>query len=90
MPVFRFREKAEAYLRIRSADNRWRARETSCGELVSMLHGPCREAERVWLDPSPEMVELVSMSRNAFVEALLASDASPAVEEAHVLGGVTS
>ncbi len=91
LPVFSFREKAEAYLlRLVGADGGWRARETACGELVSVLYGPCREAEGVWLDPLPEMVELVSMSRKEFVEALLASNASPAVEEAHVLGGVTS
>ncbi len=88
LPVFSFREKAEAYLlRLEGADDCWRARETACGELVSVLYGPCREVEGVWLDPLPEMVELVSMSRQAFVEALLASNASAAVEEAHVRQG---
>ena len=90
LPVFSFREKSEAYLRLEGADNCWRARETTCGELVSVLYGPCREAERVCLDPLPEIVEPVSMSRKAFVEALLASNASSAVEEARILGGVTS
>ncbi len=91
LPVFSFREEAQAYLlRLGGADNRWRARETACGELVSVLYGPCREAERVCLDPSPETVELASMSRQAFVEGLLAGNASFAVEEANVLGGVTS
>jgi hypothetical protein len=86
--VFSFREKAEAYLlRLEGADDCWRARETACGELVSVLYGPCRDTEGVWLDPLPEMVELVSMSRKAFIEALLASNASAAVEEAHVRQG---
>ena len=87
LPVFSFREKSEAYLRLGGADSCWRASETTCGELVSVLYGPCREAERVCLDPLPEMVELVSMSRNAFVEALLASNASSAVGEAHTRRG---
>ncbi len=88
LPVFSFREKAEAYLlRLEGADDCWRASETAYGELVSVLYGPCREVERVCLDPSPETVELASMSRQAFVEALLASNASAAVEEAHVRQG---
>ncbi len=75
LPVFSFREKAEAYLlRLEGADDCWQARETACGELVSVLYGPCRDAEGVSLDPLPEMVELASMSRQAFVEGLLAGN----------------
>ncbi len=86
-PVFSFREEAEAFLHLKgAAGDGWRARETTCGELVSVLYGPCRDIEHVSLDPLPQMVELVSMSRKAFVKALLASDTSSSVEEPHMLG----
>ena len=87
LPVFSFREEVEAFLHLKgAAGDGWRVRETTCGELISILYGPCRDVEDISLDPLPERVELMSLSRKAFVEALLGSDTSPAVEEPHMLG----
>jgi hypothetical protein len=69
LPVFSFREEAEMFLG-RVAEG-WRVRQTTCGELVSVLYGPCKEATHVSLDPVPGITELVSLSRRAFVKALL-------------------
>ncbi len=85
LPVFSFREEAEAFLYFEGAGDGWQARETTCGELVSILYGPCGDAERVSLDPLPKIAELMSFSRKAFVEALLASEVPSAVEESKML-----
>jgi len=79
LPVFSFREEAEMFLGLGHAasDTSWQVRETTCGELVSVLYGPCREVRHVSLDPVPGIVELVSLSRKAFVSALLASNLTP-------------
>ena len=71
LPVFSFREEAEMFLRLGRVAEGWRVRETTCGELVSVLYGPCRGVAHISLDQVPGMVELVSLSRKAFVEALL-------------------
>ena len=54
----------------------WQARESTSGDLISVLYGPCASVERVALDPLPEMVtqrtiELVSLSRERFVDLVL-------------------
>ena len=77
LPVFSFREEAEMFLGLGHAADGWQLRETTCGELVSVLYGPCRGLAHVALDPVPGMVELLSLSRKAFVSALLANDHSP-------------
>lgn len=82
LPVFSFREEAEMFLGLGHAADGWQVRETTCGELVSVLHGPCREVRHVALDPLPGMVELVSLSRKAFVSALLTSELTPPAVEA--------
>jgi len=71
LPVFSFREEAEMFLGLGHAADGWQVRETTCGELVSVLYGPCREVTRVSLDPVPGIVELVSLSHRAFVGVLL-------------------
>jgi hypothetical protein len=53
--------------------------ESRCGEIASVLCGPCANVERVVLDPLPAMVAdgtaaLVSVDRAAFLESLLATD----------------
>ncbi len=73
-PVFSFREAVEAFLHFEVAGEDWLARETTCGELISILYGPCRDVEHISLDLLPKLVELMSLSRKAFVETLLASD----------------
>ena len=81
LAVFSFEEEAEAFLSL-SGDDRegdWRSRETSAGELVSVLLGPCAGVGRVALDPLPlpcwggvvASLPLVSVSRERFVRALM-------------------
>ena len=60
----------------------WRARESSAGELVSVLCGPCAGVEKVALDPSPEMVvegtvRLVSLLRECFMNLIIARRSGP-------------
>lgn len=82
LPVFSFREEAEAFLHLvvvadegRKAREDWRIRETAPGELVSVLLGPCASVRRVTLDPPPvfevEMLSLVSMDRKRFARYLM-------------------
>ena len=71
LPVFSFEEEAQMFLGLGHAADGWQVRETTRGELVSVLYGPCKGIEHVALDPVPGVVELVSLSRRAFVGALL-------------------
>lgn len=84
LPVFSFREEAEMFLGLGHAasDTSWQVRETTCGELISVLYSLCREVTHVSLDPVPGMVGLVSLSRKAFVGALLESGLTPPAVEA--------
>jgi hypothetical protein len=91
LPVFSFKEEAEMFLRFGKVPDKWYIRKSTCGQLASVLNGPCRNVEHVTLDPLPEivaekMVDPVSLSREDFVKALLPSDTSSAVEEPHLLG----
>ncbi|MBV9455800.1 MAG: hypothetical protein JOZ19_17055 [Rubrobacter sp.] len=79
LPVFSFKEEAETFLRLQtfSQEESLRARETTCGELISVLYGPCAGVRRVLLDPLPLQVgqeaisELVSLDWEEFVEDFL-------------------
>jgi hypothetical protein len=77
MPVFSHEEEAEMFLRLWELGfDGWRARESTAGELISVLYGPCASVERVALDPLPAMVlertvGLVSLSRERFVDLVL-------------------
>ena len=58
------------------SDHGWSARESSSGEIVSVLCGPCLGAEGVALDPLPGMVTdgtlcLVWLGRERFLGWLL-------------------
>jgi hypothetical protein len=75
IPIFSFREEAEMFVWLEAWDG-WSVRETSAGELVSLLFGPCSSVEMVALDPLPEicdegMSRLVSVSRKDFARTLL-------------------
>jgi hypothetical protein len=55
---------------------RWQSEQTTAGGLVSVLLGPCADVKGVALDPLPmalsrEMLPLVSMSRDLFLQYLL-------------------
>lgn len=82
--VFRFEEEAQMFLHLRRAapGEEWGVRQTSLGELVSMLYGPCSNVKKVVLDPLPEVVggeELIgslSMKRKDFLRILLGEEPS--------------
>jgi hypothetical protein len=80
MPVFSHEEEAEMFLRLRRVGfEGWQARESTAGELISVLYGPCAGVKRVTLDPLPEMfaqrtVGLVSLSRERFVDLVLSRE----------------
>jgi hypothetical protein len=78
LPVFSFEDEANMFLRLGALGDDWRARETTGGELVSVLCGPCAGVDRVVLDPIPlpgSLVEglngLLSTGREAFMRSLL-------------------
>ena len=77
LPVFSGEGEAEMFVWLEGAfEDGWRVRETSAGELVSILYGPCAGVGRVALDPSPEMVginaiSLVSLTRERFLSWIL-------------------
>ena len=78
LPVFSFEEETEMFLRLGGYDGGdWLARESSVGELVSVLCGPCKDVEGVALDPLPEMLKdgtigLVGVGRRRFLGRLMA------------------
>jgi hypothetical protein len=80
LPVFSYEEEAEIFLRLWEVGyDGWQARESSAGELISVLCGPCASVERVALDPLPEMllertVGLVSLSRERFMDLVLSRE----------------
>jgi hypothetical protein len=82
LPVFSGDGEAEMFVWLEGAfEDGWRVRETSAGELVSILYGPCAGAGRVALDLSPEMfginaVSLVSVTRERFLSWILDSPCS--------------
>jgi hypothetical protein len=77
LPVFGYEEEAEMFLHLGGyGDDGWSARESSTGEIVSVLCGPCLGAEGVVLDPLPEMMDdetlaLVRLGRKRFLGWLL-------------------
>ncbi len=77
LPVFSYEEEAEMFLHLGGyGDDSWSARESSTGEIVSVLCGPCSGAEGVVLDPLPEMMDdetlaLVRLGRKRFLGRLL-------------------
>ena len=80
LPVFSFKEEAQTFLGLSENDQeegrRWRIRETTPGELVSVLLAPCAHVRQVALDPLPLplsrlMFSFCSLARKHFVEDLL-------------------
>jgi len=54
LPVFSHEEEAEMFLRFGDLACCWRVRESSAGEVVSVLYGPCAGVREVALDPLPK------------------------------------
>ena len=76
LPVFSFQDEGELFLRLGAAEADWWPRETTTGELVSLLLGLCAGIDKVALDPLPgigerELLELVSTGRRHFVRHLM-------------------
>ena len=78
LPVFSFEDEAEIFLELGASGGGWRVRDTTAGELTSVLCGPCAGVDRVMLDPIPlpgPLIEglngLLSMEREAFIGSLL-------------------
>src|SRR5829696_1415333 len=76
LPVFSFDEEAEMFLWLQTTVEGWEVRETTPGQLVSILYGPCAHVRRVMLDPLPEIgasmqISLLGMDRNDFVESVM-------------------
>jgi hypothetical protein len=76
LPVFSFEEEAEMFLWLQTTEDGREVKETTPGQLVSILYGPCADVGRVMLDPLPEIgarmqISLLGMDRNAFVESVM-------------------
>ncbi|MBV9454034.1 MAG: hypothetical protein JOZ19_07955 [Rubrobacter sp.] len=77
LPVFSFKEEAEMFCLLEELDEGWEVRESSPGELTSVLYGPCVGTKSVALDPLPEKVAdgaelgLMCMRRERFLNRLL-------------------
>ncbi len=76
LPVFSFQEEGEFFLGLEVTKADWWTRETSTGELVSLLMGLYARVDKVALDPLPglgerEIVELLSTGRRHFVRHLM-------------------
>ena len=90
LPVFSFQEEAQTFLGLSENDQeeegrRWRSRETTAGELVSVLLAPCADVGQVMLDPLPFslgrlMAPLYSVARERFLEDLMGSRGEPTGE----------
>ena len=79
--VFSFEEEAQMFfdLCLAASKGGWKVRQTSVGELVSVLYGPCSDTKKVVMDPVPEvgtekLVDLLSMPRNDFLRFLLGEE----------------
>jgi hypothetical protein len=76
LPVFSFQEECESFLHSEALAADWWPRQTTAGELVSLLSGLSARVDKVALDPLPglgerEIVELVSTRRRYFVRHLM-------------------
>ena len=76
LPVFSFEEEAEMFLWLQTSEEGREVRETTPGQLVSILYGPCADVGRVMLDPLPEIgarmqISLLGMDRDDFVESVM-------------------
>ncbi len=72
LPVFSGEGEGELFVWLREArEYGWEVRESSAGELSSLLCGSCSDATVVALDPSIEMLDGVAakpLGRNDFLE----------------------
>lgn len=81
LPVFSSKEEAEIFSGKDFMEGCWHAQPTGIRELISVLYGPSRRVGHVALDPAWEILseralDLVSLSREAFVVSLLGGSCS--------------
>jgi hypothetical protein len=79
LPVFSFEEEARLFLWLENPGTDWRARETTAGEIISVLHGPYLGVNKVALDPLPsifgeEINSLVSLRDDDFARILVGQE----------------
>lgn len=83
LPVFSYEEEAHMFLSLgQEGFDTWQIRESTIGELISVLYGPCAGVKRVALDPLPEMITersvgLVSLDRERFANLVLRGKEPP-------------
>ena len=83
LAVFSHQEEADMLLRwFGTAGEGWHIRQTSAGEVVSLLYGPCCGANTVVLDPLPEMlvdgfISSVALQRGRFFRWVTSRKLSP-------------
>ena len=88
LAVFSHQEEADMLLRwFGAAGEGWRVRQTSTGEVVSLLYGPCCGANTVALDPLPEMLadgflSSVALKRGRFVRWVTSREWAPLLPDA--------
>jgi hypothetical protein len=93
LPIFSLEEESETFLSLRAPGTGWRARETTAGELISLLYGLCSSVSKVALDPpgigNEVPIGLLCLSRKRFVcnlmseqEHLISRRSSPRTEVA--------
>ena len=80
LPIFSLEEEAYAFLQLlrdeEGKERGWRIRETTAGELISVLLGLCAQVKRVALDPLPlscggAVLPFISIKRDHFVQHLM-------------------
>lgn len=72
LPIFSFEDEAEMFLQLETPETCWRARETTPGEIVSLLYGPCASVKSVALDPLPVVDgNLMCRGRNKFIQYIV-------------------
>jgi hypothetical protein len=83
LAVFSHQEEADMFLRwFGTVGEGWHIRQTSAGEVVSLLYGPCCGAYTVALDPLPEMLaegllSTVALERGRFFRWVTSRKLSP-------------
>ena len=75
LPIFGTARAAHDFLRRGGFDRGWRVRESTTGELVSLLLGHLAAVESIVLDPSPELAvsgaDPGGTSKRDFIAALM-------------------
>ena len=79
LPVFGTERAARGFLRGGGFDGGWLVRESTAGELVSLLLGHLADVDTVALDPPPEVPDagVHRTSKKEFIDALMGEPFAP-------------